>query len=389
MLGAKMKLLVNASTLSGTGVTQVAIAFIEECKNIKTNEYIVVINSSIERQLDISSFPCNFEIYTIKNSPRFIFRGYRSRQLLRRVEKKRQPDCVFSIFGPSYWTPNAPHLMGYAYPHYVYPESPVFSIMSILEKTKIYIYKYAHKHFFRRNGNYYVCETKDVSARLAKYLKVSKDKIFTVPNTYNHFFNNPLPANSLILPNRMSDEFRFLCLCSFEKHKNLEILNSLIPILLNRNSLRKITFVLTVDQQLFMTRFSVFARKSIINIGRISAAQCPQLYNECDALFLPTLLECSSANYPEAMKMEKPILTSDLSFARGVCHSAALYFDPRDVNDIADKIEVIIDSQEKREELIKLGSKLLGTINTSSERARAYISICEMIIDKNGIDKEY
>ncbi|MFK2341775.1 glycosyltransferase [Bacteroides fragilis] len=79
------------------------------------------------------------------------------------------------------------------------------------------------------------------------------------------------------------------------------------------------------------------AKKSIVNLGIIDVSKCPQLYNECDALFLPTLLECFSANYVEAMKMRKPIVTSNLPFATNVCKNAALYFDPMNAHDIVEK----------------------------------------------------
>ena len=70
---------------------------------------------------------------------------------------------------------------------------------------------------------------------------------------------------------------------------------------------------------------------------------CPKLYNQADAMFLPTLLETFSASYPEAMKMERPILTSDLDFAKDICGDAALYFNPLDSYDIANKIKTIND----------------------------------------------
>ena len=42
-----MKLLINASTLKGTGVVQVASSFILECINIPEHEYIIFMNLEI------------------------------------------------------------------------------------------------------------------------------------------------------------------------------------------------------------------------------------------------------------------------------------------------------------------------------------------------------
>ncbi len=49
---------------------------------------------------------------------------------------------------------------------------------------------------------------------------------------------------------------------------------------------------------------------------------------------MPTLLECFSASYLEAMYMKKIIFTSDLPFAHTVCKDAAFYFAPHDVENI-------------------------------------------------------
>lgn len=38
---------------------------------------------------------------------------------------------------------------------------------------------------------------------------------------------------------------------------------------------------------------------------------------------MPSLLECFTATYPEAMRMERPIVTTDLAFAQGLCGEAA------------------------------------------------------------------
>ena len=132
-----MKILVNASTLSGTGVVQVTTSFLNECKLIKGNEYHVAISKSVFKQINVLLFPDNFSFYLIKNHPRFLFKGFNSRKKLKTIENTVNPDCVFSVFGPSWWTPQKPHLMGFAYPHYVYKDSPFFSRLSNKAYLKI------------------------------------------------------------------------------------------------------------------------------------------------------------------------------------------------------------------------------------------------------------
>lgn len=374
-----MKLLINASTLSGTGVTQVAISFIKECVKITDNQYFIFLSPLMGEKICITDYPNNFIFYKFESHPLYGISGFKVRRKMRDLEKKISPDCVFSIFGPSYWTPKSIHLMGYAYPHYVYQESPYFKIINLKSLIKNKIYKCFHKFFLKRNGKYYVCETKDVSLRLAKYLSVYSDKIFTVENTYNHFFNlfDKTKKEKIFFPYKNND-FLFLSLCSPYIHKNLTILNKVIPKLYEKNYFN-IKFVVTIDDRNYNLLFNDSVKKSIINIGILPIDKCPQIYSECDALFLPTLLECFSANYPEAMYMSKPILTSNLPFAKSVCADAALYFDPLNPDEIVETILRLVNSKKLYSELVSLGEKKCKTFNTSQIRALNYINICRNI----------
>lgn len=380
-----MKIIINASTLSATGAVQVAISFIHECINYKENSYYVFLSNTIDSQIDRTAFPNNFKFYFFKHHPAYNFQGFKTRKLLKKLEREILPDCVFSIFGPSWWTPDVPHLMGYAYPYYVYPESPFFKILPLRKYLKIKLYSIIHRSLLRSNGKYYVCETKDVSDRLTRYINRDSNNIFTVTNTYNHYFDAFKSKNKPILPIREANEFRFVTLSSFSLHKNLSILNSLVPILKKKCPDVNVKFVLTVDPKKAIEKFTKETRKSIYNIGRIPASACPIVYSECDALFLPTLMECFSASYAEAMKMRKPILTSNLPFASTVCKDAALYFDPMDPNDIAEKIIIIVKGEKIRQELINKGNERLKDFDTASSRASKYLQICKKISKNNDL----
>lgn len=92
-------------------------------------------------------------------------------------------------------------------------------------------------------------------------------------------------------------------------------------------------------------------------------------------MFLPTVLECFSASYVEAMKMQKPILTSDLGFAKGICNDAALYFSPTSATDIAEKVYLLAHNQMLQKQLIKSGNKQLHNFNSPEQRVRMMLDI--------------
>lgn len=372
-----MNLIINTTTLSGTGVTQVAVSFIKECVKIPEHNYYVFLSNSVASQLNTKVFPSNFSFYRFESHPLYGLRGFFIRRRIKKILRTISPDCVFSVFGPSCWTPSVPHLQGYAFPYHVYPESPIYKLLSKKEKLYIKIHKMLYCYFLKRNGKYFVCETENVSDRLSVLLNVSRNNVFTVTNTYSSVFENVIDSNP-ILPIKKKNEFRFLSLCSFMKHKNLEILNEVIPLLKQKCKINVI-FVLTIDEQSFERKFKPDVRDNIINVGKVDIKKCPFLYKETDALFLPTLLECFSANYPEAMIMERPILTSNLPFATEVCGKAALYFDPLDPDDICDKIMELIGSSNLYNNLVNNGIEQLKMFDSSFVRAKKYIDCCKQI----------
>lgn len=376
-----MKIIINTSTISASGATQVATSFISECINYSENDYFILLSNTVQKQLAEINFPDNFKFYKIESHPAYGWKGFKTRIYLKKLEREIRPDAVFSVFGPSWWTPKSPHLQGYAYAHYVYQNSPLFSKLSFKEKIKIKLMKYIHLYFLNKNGNHFVSETEDVTQRLEKLLPQSKNKFYSVGNTYNEFFTKFIKGdNDNILEEKKESEFRFLSLCTYQVHKNLEILNKVIPLIKDRNIGMNIKFVLTIDEDSFNKKFTEEAKKSIINLGRIDVKDCPQLYYECDGLFLPTLLECFSANYPEAMFMGKPILTSNLTFATTVCKNAAYYFDPMNEYDIVNKIELICTNKDKIKEIVCHGKERMNDFPTSSERAKEYLEICKNIV---------
>ena len=85
-------------------------------------------------------------------------------------------------------------------------------------------------------------------------------------------------------------------------------------------------FVLTIDEKDFpMVPENMSSH--FLFICKVGVAECPYLYEQADIMFMPILLECFTATYPEAMRMEVPIVTTDLDFAHGLCGDAACYYE--------------------------------------------------------------
>lgn len=377
-----MKILINtASTYKGGGV-QVAQSFLEECQHFRGHEYHVVLGEMIARLIDINTYPSNFFFYKIGYRPATRVFGLKSQsEFFKKLEQKIAPDVVFTTSGPAYWRPHAPHVVGYNLPHYVYKDSPFFDQISFRKKIKWFLKGAAIKYFLKKEADAYVVQTDDVNQRLQSIVK--SNRVFTVSNTYSKHYEHPRKFSDK-LPQRSYGEFRFLILSAWHAHKNLEILPSVIKALPEAVK-ERVQFVLTLPETDFRRSFPSESREYIMNVGPIRPEEGPSLYNECDALFLPTLLECFSATYAEAMKMDKPIITSDLGFAHTVCGDAALYADPVNPNEWAARIIQLLSDPSLAQKLIQKGREEQKKFLSAKQRAERYLEICQELvkIDQN------
>ena len=375
-----MKLLINTSNLYVGGGLQVALSFINELKNFESNnQYYIFLSSSVNDQLIQDDFPENFKFYLIKRSPSSIRYRKKVVEFLDALEKDINPDIVFSIFGPSYWRPKTRHIMGFALPWLINEKSDVFSELSFFKRLikKLEI-KYKGYHV-KNNADYYVTETEEVRQSFSRIYNVSLENIFVVGNTCSSIFDQK-EFEPFYIPSREIREFRLITISHNYPHKNLRVIRNVLPYLKNNNV--KFKFILTIDEESYDDLFSGY-ENYVMNIGPIKSEFCPSAYAQSDALFLPTLLECFTASYPEAMKMNKPILTSSLPFAVDICKDAALFFDPLDPKDIADKILMLSAADDLRKSLAEKGEARLKEFESAESRSRKYIGICNELTYRN------
>ena len=358
------------------GSLQVVISLIKEFVKFPENNYYVVMSKEVKKQLQGLDFPGNFHFYDLPYPSKIrLLNSYLRGSFLSKIEKESNCDCVICSSGPVYWTPKKPMLLGYNLPHLIYPESPYFKRIPLWMRLRWKVRWATHKTRYRKEATAIFVQTEDVNQRLSRILK--EIPIYTISNTYNNAYDlqkefpNKLPA-------RTDGEIRLLTISAYYKHKNFEIIPKTIEVLKARG-ITNVKFVVTLPEERFKDAFGDNPSPNIINVGFVPTLEGASLYKECDFMFLPTLLECFSASYAEAMVMKKPILTSDLGFAHIVCKDAAVYFDPDDANDVADKIIGLINSPEQQAELVSKGTEQLSQFGSAEKRAIRILELCKEI----------
>ena len=365
-----MKVLINTSHLRFGGALQVALSFIQECRYFPQHQYHVLVGPGVAKSLRTDDFTTNFQFEYFDFGIINLRKAILINKTLQSVERRIRPDCIITTSGPSYFRSQAPQVMGYNLGLYIYPESPFIQSLSFWWKIRINIKRKFHFYFFKRDADAFIVQTDDVNTRVRKAL--STKNVVTVTNTYGSFYKNwDIMPNKL--PQKAPNIFRFVTISAYYKHKNLDIIPKVIKELERRN-VKNVEFVLTLKPSDFDKYIHKHDR--IHNLGPIRPEECPALYAECDGMFLPTLAECFSASYPEAMIMEKPIITTDLGFARSICGAAALYYEANDPVAAAEKIAALIKDACLQNKLKEIGKIQLQSFDTPRQRARKYLEIC-------------
>lgn len=210
--------------------------------------------------------------------------------------------------------------------------------------------------YIPRKSKLLITPTQFVKQDIANYARISPDKI-----TVTYEAADPLPDSPTALSfskNLQNDEF-IMYLGRPLPHKNLWRLVEAYSLLkVTRPALK---LVLAGKKDAMYSLIEERAKKAgitgIVFTGFVSDGELKWLYNNCAAYIFPSLSEGFGLPALEAMMHGAPVVSSNATCLPEVYGDAAHYFDPLNVQDIADKITDVIDSQTLRQKLIKKGAK--------------------------------
>jgi len=151
---------------------------------------------------------------------------------------------------------------------------------------------------------------------------------------------------------------------SMYPHKNLPRLVSAFKLV--SEEYEDLALVLVGKKDFFQARLSeevaraglagkVFFPAFKVGSGHISDEELVVLYQEALCFVFPSLSEGFGLPPLEAMSFGIPVVASEATCVPEICGSAALYFDPEDIEDIARKIKAVVENPTLRAELVRKG----------------------------------
>lgn len=371
-----MKILINTTIMFVGGGIQLADSIVRLMVQNKLHQFILVYPPTMKRTAEALKGMDNVELYPYE-MPKFyigLISGHNT-EMDKLVEEKHV-DAVFTVMGPSRWKPKVPHLLGFARCQAVIPESPYWSMLNLKDRFVTKVMNYFIKRDFSKTSKVLWTENEFISSRVQAFLP-KEAKVFTVTSNYNQVYDNPSEWDkSIVFPE--FDGMTFLTIAANYPHKNLKIIPKVIEYLGRVHPDMKYRFILTLNGDEF-GEISNEVKNHIHCIGFVSINQCPYMYEQSDVMFMPSLLECFSACYAEAMRMKKVILVPRLGFVEGLCKEAAQYYDAVNVESLGEAMYKLYTDKDLCKKLIANGREQIKNFDTYETRASKLLKIVEQL----------
>jgi glycosyltransferase involved in cell wall biosynthesis len=200
---------------------------------------------------------------------------------------------------------------------------------------------------------------------ISNYVKddLAKNYPFTVNKTTNTYCASEPPLKvAAEAPGYIASKEKFLlCVGTAFPHKNLQKLVDALPLIHGNPELK---IVMAGKKEQYYEKLEKYIVKKglqdrILLPGFVSDEELKWLYQHCSAYVFPSLSEGFGLPGLEAMAHGAPVVSSNATCLPEIYGDAALYFNPGDAEDMAHKIERVLDDKIFRKELIARGKKQL------------------------------
>jgi len=141
-------------------------------------------------------------------------------------------------------------------------------------------------------------------------------------------------------------------------HKNLErLILAFNKLSKQKNDLR---LVLVGELDYFYKRLQKMSSSNVIFMDFVSDKELSSLYQNACLYVFPSLCEGFGLPPLEAMAYNLPVVSSNSSCLPEILGDAAVYFNAEDIDDMVNKIKLVLNNEELQKELISKGREQIG-----------------------------
>lgn len=380
-----MNIILNFVPLKSGGGLQIGLDFINQAKQHGIRHQWFLVGTQGTPIANSTETPNFHLIYTVPNS--ILARLWFEYAGCRRLIKKVDADVVYTQFGPHWPGSHVPNIVGCAYSNLFYPEIDFWAKASFPARL---FRKAVDLGRLRRlrHADHVIFETKDLADRAIQVKAFPRQRISWVKPS----------VSSLVTPScehkatrerctGLPTGYRVLLLSTHNPNKNIDLVPHILRSLEETHRVTDVLFILTLPlphrktEQIFRKARRLGVGDRIINIGPVPQEACVELYRSCDAVILASQLESFSNTIAEAWTMQKPLLVSDMDWARSLCGSGAVYFAYNDPDAAAHAIYRLKEDLSFRNDVVSKGRAVLETYPRPDQRFREYLTLIEQYGD--------
>jgi len=203
----------------------------------------------------------------------------------------------------------------------------------------------------------------------ADKIKVIYEGVSNLSKGRDSLFVSKLNKDEVLSDYRISSPY-FLYVGNAYPHKNLEFLvESFLKWSLKKNDFKLVMvgkedfFYKRVKERAFDLIEEMSCRDSIIFTGYVPDDKLEILYQRAMIYIFPSLYEGFGLPPLEALFNSCPVLSSKEASMPEIIQNGALYFDPRDYNDFKNKLNLLVDNENLRQNIVKHGQEVLKRYN--------------------------
>lgn len=340
-----MRIVIDARMYKESGIGRYIRNLISHLENFdKKNDYFIL---HLKSDYDTLEYYSNFENILAG----FKWYGISEQIKLPKLLNKLKPDLVhFPHFNVPFFYDSKFVVTIHDLIHQHFSMARATTHDPITYKFKQFGYKRVFQHAIKKSLKIFT-PSNFVKRQLINEWNIDAGKITITPEAVD----DKIPSIVNNLSTKMTEPYIFY-VGNAHPHKNVEGLIKAFLLIVKKYP--KLNLVLSGYDHYFWQRIkNEYKHKDIIYTGYVSEEKLVTLYKNALLFVMPSFEEGFGIPILEAMACGCPVVSSNTGALPEVGGDAAFYFDPKNMIDMGDKIDRVLQSEKLRKELIEKGKK--------------------------------
>ncbi len=372
-----IKVLVNVATLKKGGGQNVALNFLQQIIKEKPQGFEFVFAVSASSQIKPFLEKNNQEIIVVSDNPivRMVTEFFRGKSII----KKYKIDIIYTYFGIGLYPKSIKQVSGSADSNLYFPEIDFWKEFKGVNKLKKHLID-RYRIWGLKRAKAIIFENHEMEERGKKLFQL-KHTCYIPPS-----FSQPEESEDFSQLTQNPEEHRGLFLCGWQRNKNFMLIPEIAQKFKEKGVNFKFVISTSTDDSVEYLEFKKLVDQfGVANyiqlVGSVPKSQLPSLFSKIDFVFLLSKLESFSNNIIEAYYYKKPLVISDLDWAKSICGDAAMYVDINNISDISNKVLTLLFDKGKTEDLKQKQSTKLNAFPDIAEKSKMELDYLKKIYE--------